>query len=136
MPAGRPSKYDPEKMPRQAAKLCELGATDYELAQFFEVAEYTIRRWRNEHPEFCASIKNAKSVADERVARSLYHRAVGYTFESEKIFQSGGEVIRAPITEHVPPDATSMIFWLKNRDPDRWRDKREVEHSGKDGYGS
>jgi hypothetical protein len=65
------------------------------------------------------------------VVSSLYHKAVGYTFESEKIFQHQGEIIRAPVREHVAPDTTAAIFWLKNRRPADWRDKQE--HTGPDG---
>ena len=61
--------------------------------------------------------------ADDRVERSLYHRAVGYSFESEKIFHHQGEVVRVPIIEHVPPDVGAAMSWLKNRRPDKWRDK-------------
>ena len=63
------------------------------------------------------------------VERSLYSRAVGYSFNSEKIFcNKDGEVTRVPIVEHVPPDVTAQIFWLKNRDPAHWRDAWQMEH--------
>jgi len=125
----RPSSYKPE-FAEQARKLCQLGATDNELGDFFGVRRETIWAWAQKHEEFSNSLKAGKDAADERVAQSLYHRAVGYTFDSEKVFQHQGEVVRAPIKEHVPPDTTAMIFWLKNRRPHEWRDKREIEHSG------
>jgi hypothetical protein len=69
-------------------------------------------------------------VADARVERSLYSRAVGYSFNSEKVFcNKEGEVTRVPIVEHVPPDVTACIFWLKNRDPAHWRDAWQFEHT-------
>ncbi|WP_174531852.1 helix-turn-helix domain-containing protein [Sphingopyxis terrae] len=126
---GRPSDYDP-KFADQARKLCELGATDIELADFFEVNVSTIYRWRNQHSEFCEAAKVGKAACDDRVERSLYQRAVGYTFESEKVFQFQGQIVRADTREHVPPDASAALNWLKNRRSDDWRDKREVEHSG------
>jgi hypothetical protein len=65
-----------------------------------------------------------------RVVRSLYSRAVGYSFNSEKIFcNKDGEVTRVPIVEYVPPDVTAQIFWLKNRDPARWRDAWQIDHT-------
>jgi hypothetical protein len=121
---GRPSSYKPE-FDEQAKKLCELGATDIEIADFFGVSDRTIYRWLIKYPSFCQSLKAGKDAADERVERSLYHKATGYTFESEKIFQHQGEIVRAPYTEHVPPDTTAMIFWLKNRRPENWRDRSE-----------
>jgi hypothetical protein len=100
------------------------------MAAFFEVAVSTFYKWKNEHPEFSEAIKLAKVVADERVERSLYHRAVGYTFDGEKVFQFQGQVVRAQTKEHVPPDTTAMIFWLKNRRPKEWRDIRQHEVGG------
>jgi hypothetical protein len=64
------------------------------------------------------------------VEQSLYQRAVGYSLNSEKIFcNKDGEVTRVPIVEHVPPDVTAQIFWLKNRKPSEWRDVQNVEHA-------
>jgi hypothetical protein len=132
MPGGRPSAYRPE-LAAQAAKLCALGATDVDLADFFGVSVRTIYRWQHDHEEFCQALKAGKDNADERVERSLYHKAVGYTFDAVKIFQHQGQVIEAPYREHIPPDTTAAIFWLKNRRPDLWRDKQAVEHSGPNG---
>ncbi|GLS19894.1 hypothetical protein GCM10007874_29110 [Labrys miyagiensis] len=126
-PGGRPTKYDPA-FAKQAAKLCKLGATDAELADFFEVSIRTVERWRGEHPEFCRAVKVAKAVADQRVERSLYQRAIGYSHDAVKITQNGGDVITKEYREIYPPDTAACIFWLKNRDKDRWRDKQEVEH--------
>jgi hypothetical protein len=131
-PPGRPSDYRPEYA-AQAAKLCELGATDFELAKFFEVNTLTIYRWRNVHPEFCKAVTCGKEKADERVARSLFNRAVGYSYESEKVFQFQGAIVRADTVEHVPPDPGAAMNWLKNRRPDEWRDKQLHELTGKDG---
>lgn len=127
---GRPTDYRPEYA-EQAKKLCSFGMTDDELAQFFEVSTRTIYRWQAVHTEFCHALKVGKDPADDRVERSLYHKACGYTFESEKIFNYQGEVVRAKCVEHVPPDTTAAIFWLKNRRKDEWRDRHE--HTGADG---
>lgn len=126
----RPSDYDP-KFCQQAAKLCAQGATDKEVAEYLEVSDRTIYRWKAQYPKFCQALKTAKDIADDRVERSLYNRAVGYSFESEKVFQFQGEICRADVVEHVPPDVTAAIFWLKNRKPEQWRDVKALEHSGK-----
>lgn len=134
---GRPTSFKPEFV-KQAAKLCALGATDFELADFFGVTVQTLNRWKISRPDFCSSIKVAKEEADNRVERSLYNRATGYSYQSEKIMtvaQGGGvsDIERVAITEHVPPDVTAQIFWLKNRRKDDWRDRQQLEHTGKDG---
>jgi hypothetical protein len=133
MPAGRPTDYRPE-FAEQAKILCEAGATDADLADEFGVTVQTLRNWRRNHPAFFAAIKLNKPIADAEVERSLYERATGYTRESVKIFcGKDGEVTQVKFLEHVPPDPTAMIFWLKNRQPDIWRDRRETEVTGKDG---
>ena len=129
---GRPTDFKPEYV-KQAAKLCALGATDYELADFFGVDTRTIYRWRNTHDDFCHAVTCGKEKADERVARALFNRAVGYTFESEKVFQFQGDVVRAPTVEHVPPDPSAAKLWLVNRRPDEWREKQEIDHKSSDG---
>lgn len=129
---GRPTDYKPEHA-KQARKLCELGATDVELADFFEVHVSTIYRWQAKHEKFCEALKAGKDAADERVERSLYHKAVGYSFDAVKIFNASGTPLEVPYREHIPPDTTAAIFWLKNRRRDEWRDKQDHEHTGKDG---
>lgn len=126
----RPTDFKPEYV-AQAEKLCKLGATDQELADFFEVSARTIYRWQASHEEFCQALKAGKSEADERVERSLYHRAVGYKHEAVKIFMPAGAAkpVYAPYVEHVPPDTTACIFWLKNRRPEAWRDMRNGEQA-------
>lgn len=131
---GRPSGYQ-AAYAKQAEKLCALGATDMEIADFFETTVRTVYRWKHDHPEFCQALNVGKSAADERVTRSLYQRAIGYEQSAVKIFMPAGakEPVYAPFREHVHPDTTAAIFWLKNRRPDLWRDKHEHEHTGKDG---
>lgn len=130
MPGGRPTKFKPEFV-EQARKLAELGATDREAAEFFEVDERTIHRWKHENAEFCQSLKVGKETADARVEQSLYRRALGYSHDATKIaVNAQGEVTQVPFTEHYPPDTTAAIFWLKNRKPADWRDKTDHEHSG------
>ena len=130
----RPTKYNVAFV-EQAQKLCELGATDAGLADFFGVSERTIYRWQVEHDEFCQSLKVGKEAADERVQRSLYHRAVGFRCTTQqaikvKTGQYTEQIEVVDIEVAVPPDTTAGIFWLKNRRPEQWREKVAVEHSG------
>ena len=110
-------------------KLCQLGATDMELAEFFKTDVRTIYRWKHDHDNFCQALIVGKEPLDDSAERSLYQRAVGYSFNSEKIYQFQGSIIRAETIEHVPPDPGAALLWLKNRRGDKWRDKHEHEHS-------
>ena len=113
--------------------MCAAGATDLELAQEFGVTVQSIRNWRLRYPDFFAALKLSKPIADERVERSLYERATGYSFEAVKqqFDAKSGEWKEITYIEHVPPDSTAMIFWLKNRKPREWRDKTEIEVTDK-----
>lgn len=127
----RPTRYRQE-FAEQAAKLCKLGLTDKELADFFEVSERTINTWKHSHPEFLQSLKGGKELADAEVASKLFHRATGYEHPEDDIRVVNGEIVITPTIKHYPPDTTAAIFWLKNRQPAKWRDKVEQEGGGAD----
>lgn len=120
----RPTKFKPEFV-AQAEKLCRLGATDIEVADFLEVDVRTLYRWKGEHEVFCQALKAGKDVSDERVERSLFSRATGYEHDEVDIRVVGGGIVETPIRKFYPPDTTAAIFWLKNRKPEQWRDKTE-----------
>lgn len=126
---GRPSKYKPEYAD-QAKKLCMLGMTDKEMASFFEVSESTLNLWKSAHPEFSESLKGGKTLADAEVASRLHHRAMGYSHPEDDIRVVNGEIVITPTIKHYPPDTTAGIFWLKNRQPQRWRDKPDEGGEG------
>src|SRR5437762_6739260 len=130
MPRGRPSLYRKE-FAEQAYKLCLLSATDEEIADFFGVVRQTVYDWRAAHTEFLDSITRVKIIADANVAERLYQRALGYSHEAVKIFMPAGasEPVYAPYTEHYPPDTQAASLWLRNRQPSKWRDKVEHDHT-------
>ena len=114
-------------------KACELGATDKDLAEMFNVNERTVNRWKTKHPEICQTIKTGKAIADEKVEHALFERATGYEHDDVHIMAINGQVVETPIVKRYPPDPTSMIFWLKNRKPKDWRDTVKTEITGTDG---
>lgn len=133
---GRPSKYRPE-FAEQAVKLCRLGATDVELAEFFGVSESTLNNWKKAHPGFLESLKKGKTLADAEVADKLFKRATGYEHPEDDIrtVSDGGgtsSIVITPTIKRYPPDTGAAIFWLKNRQPAKWRDKVETEDKGAD----
>lgn len=125
-PEGAPSKWNPDFV-EQAYKLCLLGFTTKELAKFFEVSESTVKNWMNEYPEFLASIKKGKEMADADIADSLYQRAKGYEHPDVDIKVIKGKIVKTELVKHYPPDTAAAMIWLKNRQRKKWRDKQEVE---------
>ena len=128
---GRPSGYRPE-LDECGYRLSLLGLTDLELASVLGISHETLAAWKLSYPEFRESITRGKIEADAHVAEALYRRACGYSHPAVKIFMPAGAdaPVYAPYTEHYPPDTKAAFRWLMNRQPDRWRDRREVTHSG------
>ena len=133
MPGGRPTKYRSDYHPEHAYNYCLLGATDVQLATFFDVDPATLYRWKRQYPEFANALWRGKVTADANVAAALYRRAVGYEQEGEKIFcMRDGKIFRAKTKIHLPPHVAACIFWLKNRQPQHWGNRRETTHLGQD----
>lgn len=111
-----------------------LGLTDIQMSGVLEVNQATFNRWKKEQPKFRESLKKGKDDADSKVAKSLFSRAIGYEYEEKSVEKSGRKIVKTTITKkQMPGDTTAQIFWLKNRQPDLWRDKQINELTGKDG---
>jgi hypothetical protein len=115
------------EMLRMAQACGRAAMTNFEAAQYFGVTEFTLTEWMAKDPEFALAIRIDRHLADERVERALYHRALGYAMAAEEIkITEDGTVHRAPIVKQIPPDVGAAIFWLKNRMPHLWKDKIDV----------
>jgi transcriptional regulator with XRE-family HTH domain len=126
----RPTKFK-EEYQQLCNRLAEYGLTDRQMSHALGVTEQTFNNWKLSHKEFFESLKRGKKLSDETVKRSLWERATGYDHYEDKIFNNGGEELVVSTVKHYPPDTTAAIFWLKNRDPEKWREKQEVEHKHK-----
>lgn len=103
------------------------GLTDEQIANNMGIARETLRVWKNKYSVISATLKKGKEVVDIEVENALLKRALGYRYD-EVTFEGGAETKR--VTKEVQPDVTAQIFWLKNRRPDLWRDKQNVELNG------
>lgn len=114
------------------------GLTDEQIAHNMGVAYSTFRDWLGKFPALTASLKKGKAPVDIEVENALLKRATGYTVKLKKPIKvkttkritGKGEVTEERIEyadeeQYIPPDTTAQIFWLKNRRPERWRDKRD-----------
>jgi hypothetical protein len=116
-----------EHYAERAFKLCLLGLKDDEIAASFDISPRTLANWKDRHPEFMQALKKGKEQADADIANSLYHRAKGYSKKVIEPVVTKDGVIEIEKTIYYPPDTTAIIYWLKNRQPHKWRDKREIE---------
>jgi hypothetical protein len=122
---GRPTLYRSDYC-ELARNYCLLGATNDDLAAFFDVTSRTIDNWIATKPEFASAVRKAKAMADARVARCLYQRAVGYQHTVERTVLHQGRERKVVNQVHLPPDTRACIFWLRNRQPRRWSSRPET----------
>ncbi len=125
-PAGRPTKYRAEYHDPRVRELAAEGKIEREMAERFGVDLSTLRLWAEKHPTFSLSLKDGKKLADDHIEATLFKRASGMTLPDSHVSVIENEVVVTPLVKHLPPDPTSMIFWLKCRRPKHWRDKQEI----------
>lgn len=130
----RTSHYDSKIHDHIAWALALEGKTDVQIAEIIGITERTLNNWKSAHESFFQSLKNGKEVADVEVVKSLYNRAIGKVVVKNKkvIVEMAPDGTQRPArietTEQpVPPDVTAAIFWLKNRRPDKWRERHDVQ---------
>lgn len=107
------------------------GLIDKQIAENIGVAYSTFREWVKKFPALSAALKKGKEVVDRQVENALFKSATGYEYtEVTKELTENGMEITKKVTKQVAPNPTAAIFWLKNRKPDEWRDRKETEVSG------
>ena len=113
------------------------GLTDEQIAHNVGVSRSTLNDWKKKYPDISDALKKGKEVVDLQVENALLKRALGYAYEEVTEESQWNEktnkyelVITKSVKKRQAPDTTAQIFWLKNRRPDKWRDKQDVEHTG------
>lgn len=100
------------------------GLTDEQIAANIGIRRETLYQWKAKYPNISNALKKGKEVVDIQVENALLKRALGYEYQEERI-ETGGQYGTKVVQtiKYVAPDVTAQIFWLKNRRPDKWRDK-------------
>lgn len=102
------------------------GLTDEQLARNMGISVATLYNWKRDHLEILEALKKGKEVVDFQVENALLKRALGYEIVEDKMeTDHKGRSKVTQVVRHIAPDTTAQIFWLKNRRPDRWRDRPE-----------
>lgn len=123
---GRPSLLN-DQIKHVMLKLYEEGKTDRQIAEIIGVSPRTLDYWKKSDENFLQTISDIKDLPDKFIEATLFQKALGYSHKEEKVFCSEGQIVTYETTKQYPPDSASMIFWLKNRQPDRWRERQESE---------
>ena len=127
---GRPSLFN-DSIREKMIELAGKGKTNQQIADIIGVHVRTIENWQGKHKELMWALKEAKQVADDLVEASLFSRAVGYSHKEVKVFfdSKSLQTVEHEVVQQYAPDTTAAIFWLKNRQPDKWREKQPGEPS-------
>ena len=107
------------------------GLTDEQIAENMGITRSTLNEWKKKYPDISDTLKRGKDVVDTQVENALLKRALGYSYKetTSELTEDGMRVTKV-VEKEVVPDTTAQIFWLKNRRPDKWRDKQDVQVSG------
>ena len=113
------------------------GLTDEQISNNLGISTTTFYEYKKNYPEFSESLKRGKEIVDYEVENALLKRALGYEFE-EKTYETRWdenqgrfrEVLTKKVRKEVVPDTTAQIYWLNNRKPEQWRNKRNEEEEG------
>ena len=112
------------------------GLTKEQIAKNIGCSRETLNQWENKFSDISDAIKKGREVVDREVENALLKRARGYnveeTTEELRFNRTTGQnemVVTKRITKHIAPDTTAQIFWLKNRKPNEYRDKHDIEIS-------
>jgi hypothetical protein len=106
------------------------GATDKQIAEYYDVNVTTVDNWKRRYPEFDRILRKGKMEADSKVAQSLYQRATGYEHEDIYITTHKGMPITVPYKKHYPPDTQAALRWLSIRRRQEWSETVNINHQG------
>lgn len=107
------------------------GLTDEQIAHNMGISRFTLQEWRKKFPSISSTLKAGKAPVDVEVENALLKSALGFEYEetiTEIVEQPNGTQKKQikKVKRYSPPNSTAQIFWLKNRRPDRWRDKQDI----------
>jgi hypothetical protein len=116
------------KIVSTVSRLVKDGKTEEQIAEIIGVSRMTLHNWKGRHPELLYAMRESKQMADELVEAALFSRAQGYSHPEQKVFcTKDGDIITHNTLKHYPPDSTAAMFWLRNRQPKKWREKTESD---------
>lgn len=97
-----------------------------EIAYNMGINRSTLYKWQRSYIPIDNALKNGRAVADRKVENALFNRAIGGDVTEVKVTEGKDGKSVVTTTKHVPADVTACIYWLKNRKPDEWNDRKTV----------
>lgn len=106
------------------------GLNNEQIAHNIGISRVTFQKWLKNHADIAAALKEGKKPVDLEVENALLKNALGFSVQEKKIVvytENGEKKQRTEITDrYIKPDTTAIIFFLKNRLPDKWRNSNDL----------
>ena len=112
------------------------GMEDKWIADQIGIGRTTIYAWRKSYPDFEDAFKSGRTVWFETslsdVENAAYKLATGYSYKetTQELREIEGEmklVVTKVVTKHQAPNPVSNMYWLQNRAPEKWKDRRNMQ---------
>lgn len=123
---GRKSGFN-ARLTETIVRLSKSGKTNEQIADVLGISSRTLTNWMGKFDDLFLAVREARQVADELVEASLFSRALGYSHPEEKVFQYEGQIVTHETIKQYPPDTQAAMFWLRNRQPARWKEKTDSD---------
>lgn len=123
---GRPSEYNGEETCKLAKNMARAGLSHTMMARIFGIAPSTFSLWKAQHPAFLKALERGTEQVDKALETTAIQRALGYSYETEKAFQTG---VKMTVVETLPPEPSLLKFMLERRMPGQYRETKEVVHT-------
>ena len=123
---GRPSEYNGEETCKLAKNMAKAGLSHTIMARILGIAPSTFSLWKAQHPAFLKALEQGTEQVDKALETTAIQRALGYSYETEKAFQTG---VKMTVVETLPPEPSLLKFMLERRQPEKYREIKEVQHT-------
>jgi predicted transcriptional regulator len=123
---GRPSQYNGEETCKLAKNMVVAGLSQTMMARILGIAPSTFSLWKAQHPAFLKALQQGIEQVDKALEATAIQRALGYSYETEKAFQTG---VRMTVTETLPPNEHMLKFLLERRMGEQYRSTKEDVHT-------
>ena len=123
---GRPTKYDPKSTPKLVRAMAKQGLSEGMMARVLEISPSTFSLWMTQYSAFSKALEHGREACNGALEATAVQRALGYSYETEKAFQTG---VRVTVTETMPPSDILLKFLLERRMPHVYRATKEVVHT-------
>ena len=125
--AGAQTKYNPLYHPTMIRLAAQTGLINDEIAKEIGICKKTLHLWKNKYPEVDEALARGKEEPNKTIEQDAFDCAHGYYFDEEQVYFYRGHMKRVKVRKYAQKNPVSVMFWLKNRMPEKYKDRHEVD---------